>query len=165
MASDTDRHSAQRRSRSADVPHGARPVVRNAPTMHAMQDSLAKLPWKNLRDHDPAFKYTTIQLDRNYRVRLHVDGNHHRPSMIMGLGDYSGGDLWIMPTSQCSPTPAAAEDPADTEAGAEPEAEPSAEALADALREAEHKTDFLQRPRLYRQTARMLCSASRTQGN
>eukprot|EP00747_Dinoflagellata_sp_TGD_P104254 gnl/TRDRNA2_/TRDRNA2_169203_c3_seq1.p2 gnl/TRDRNA2_/TRDRNA2_169203_c3~~gnl/TRDRNA2_/TRDRNA2_169203_c3_seq1.p2 ORF type:complete len:111 (+),score=14.73 gnl/TRDRNA2_/TRDRNA2_169203_c3_seq1:93-425(+) len=110
MTSSADRHSAKMRSFSADVPRGARPVVRSAPTMHGVQEAA------------PA-------------------------------------------AAEAAPANPAAQAAADPEAGAEPEAEPSAEALADALREAEHKTDFLQRPRLYRQTARMLCSASRTQGN
>jgi len=43
----------------------------------------------------PGFVYTTIQLNRNYSAKMHVDGNNHGWSMIIGLGDYEGGDLWI----------------------------------------------------------------------
>jgi len=42
------------------------------------------------------FKYTTLQLNRNYPAKLHVDRNNHGPSYIIGLGNYTGGELWIM---------------------------------------------------------------------
>ena len=43
----------------------------------------------------PEFKFTTIQLNRNYGAKMHVDGNNHGLSAIMALGDYTGGELWL----------------------------------------------------------------------
>lgn len=47
------------------------------------------------QDH-PTFRYTTIQLNRDYSAKMHVDGNNHGPSYITGFGEYTGGQLWIM---------------------------------------------------------------------
>ena len=41
------------------------------------------------------FPYTTIQFNKNYTAKMHVDGNNHGWSYIIGLGDYSGGELWL----------------------------------------------------------------------
>jgi len=41
-------------------------------------------------------KFTTLQLNRNYSAKLHVDGNNHGASSIIGLGNYIGGELWVM---------------------------------------------------------------------
>ena len=35
----------------------------------------------------------TMQLNRNYSARLHVDKNNHGPSYIIALGEYQGGRL------------------------------------------------------------------------
>ena len=40
------------------------------------------------------FHNTTMQLNRNYSARLHVDKNSHGPSYIIALGNYQGGRLW-----------------------------------------------------------------------
>ena len=40
------------------------------------------------------FFNTTMQLNRNYSARLHVDKNNHGPSYIIALGEYQGGRLW-----------------------------------------------------------------------
>eukprot|EP01051_Picozoa_sp_SAG22_P009177 SAG22_NODE_746_length_7496_cov_5.066513_3_plen_141_part_00 len=42
----------------------------------------------------PGFRFTSIQVNKNYKSVLHVDGNNLGPSMIVGVGDYEGGDLW-----------------------------------------------------------------------
>ena len=39
------------------------------------------------------FFNTTMQLNRNYSARLHVDKNNHGPSYIIALGEYQGGRL------------------------------------------------------------------------
>ena len=39
----------------------------------------------------PKFPYSTIQLNKNYSAKLHVDGNNHGPSYIIGLRQYEGG--------------------------------------------------------------------------
>jgi len=44
----------------------------------------------------PDFPYTTIQFNKNYASKMHVDGNNEGPSYICGFGDYTGGELWIL---------------------------------------------------------------------
>merc|ERR1719174_1485220 len=48
------------------------------------------------RQEKPDFKFTTIQLNKNYAAKMHVDGNNHGPSYIIGLGEYTGGEVWVM---------------------------------------------------------------------
>ena len=43
----------------------------------------------------PRRKYTTIQFNKNYATKMHVDGNNEGPSYIVGFGDYTGGQAWI----------------------------------------------------------------------
>ena len=42
----------------------------------------------------PTYPFTTIQLNKNYNAKMHVGGNNHGPSMIIGLEEYTGGSLW-----------------------------------------------------------------------
>ena len=39
------------------------------------------------------FFNTTMQLNRNYSARLHVDKNNHGPSYVIALGEYQGDRL------------------------------------------------------------------------
>jgi hypothetical protein len=48
-----------------------------------------------MREYDPTFKFTSIQIDRQRRSPLHCDANNHGRSLMMGLGDYVGGRLWL----------------------------------------------------------------------
>jgi hypothetical protein len=51
---------------------------------------------KNLiAHHHPNFKYTTIQLNKNVLSPPHIDKNNVGPSYIIGLGEYTGGELSI----------------------------------------------------------------------
>ena len=43
----------------------------------------------------PNFKFTTIQINKNNMTALHVDRNNLGPSAMIGLGDYTGGEIWI----------------------------------------------------------------------
>lgn len=43
----------------------------------------------------PEFKYTTIQVNKNVLSLPHVDKNNVGPSYIIGLGNYTGGELVI----------------------------------------------------------------------
>ena len=45
--------------------------------------------------HKPEFKFTTIQYNKNMRAARHVDGKNVGISYIVGLGDYTGGELII----------------------------------------------------------------------
>jgi len=41
--------------------------------------------------NEKEFYNTTMQLNRNYSARLHVDKNNHGPPYIIALGEYEGG--------------------------------------------------------------------------
>ena len=42
----------------------------------------------------PGFTFTSIQVNKNYESDMHCDKNNLGPSLITGLGEYSGGKLW-----------------------------------------------------------------------
>jgi len=48
-----------------------------------------------IKQHDPNFEYTTIQLNKNIQSPPHIDKNNVGYSYIIGLGDYTGGNLVI----------------------------------------------------------------------
>jgi hypothetical protein len=39
--------------------------------------------------------FTTIQFNKNYQCKKHIDGNNVGISTIIGLGDYEGGELLV----------------------------------------------------------------------
>lgn len=56
---------------------------------------LARLLTDFVKHEVPDFEFTSIQVNKDYAAALHVDKNNAGTSMIIGLGDYSGGQLWI----------------------------------------------------------------------
>uniref|UniRef100_A0A6C0C4T1 Fe2OG dioxygenase domain-containing protein n=1 Tax=viral metagenome TaxID=1070528 RepID=A0A6C0C4T1_9ZZZZ len=50
---------------------------------------------KLMKIHDPKFEFTTIQYNKNMRAARHVDGRNVGTSYIVGLGDYTGGELIV----------------------------------------------------------------------
>lgn len=48
-----------------------------------------------MRQHDPEFKFTTIQLNKNVLSPPHIDKNNMGPSYIIALGDFTGGNLMV----------------------------------------------------------------------
>ena len=48
-----------------------------------------------MRRHNPNFKFTSIQVNKNNRTAKHTDANNVGVSYMIGLGDYTGGDLEI----------------------------------------------------------------------
>jgi len=40
-------------------------------------------------------EYTSIQFNKNYQCRKHIDGRNIGESTIIGLGDYTGGELLV----------------------------------------------------------------------
>jgi len=44
---------------------------------------------------DPNFKFSSIQFNKNYKMKKHIDKNNVGKSYIIGLGDYEGGELLI----------------------------------------------------------------------
>jgi hypothetical protein len=41
------------------------------------------------------FDFSTVQVNHNYRTKEHTDSHNVGMSLIVGLGDYSGGDLIV----------------------------------------------------------------------
>lgn len=41
------------------------------------------------------FKFTTVQVNYNYKTKPHIDKNNVGSSVIVGLGDYVGGDVIV----------------------------------------------------------------------
>ncbi|CAE8689729.1 unnamed protein product [Polarella glacialis] len=56
---------------------------------------LARLLVAFANAHNPDFMFTSIQVNKNYAARPHVDKNNLGTSMIIGLGSYDGGELWV----------------------------------------------------------------------
>jgi hypothetical protein len=56
-----------------------------------------------LKLHDPNFKYTTIQYNKNHRCAKHKDGRNVGESYIIGLGDYTGGELMVWDENDKNP--------------------------------------------------------------
>ena len=43
----------------------------------------------------PDFRFTTIQFNRSYKMAKHLDAKNAGVSYIIGLGDYTGGELIV----------------------------------------------------------------------
>lgn len=41
------------------------------------------------------FRFTTVQVNYNYKTKTHIDKNNIGDSVIVGLGDYTGGNLLV----------------------------------------------------------------------
>jgi len=60
-----------------------------------------KHPWVTrlligaLRCEAPDFPFTSIQINYDYASRPHVDKSNLGTSYILGLGDYTGGEVWV----------------------------------------------------------------------
>lgn len=50
---------------------------------------------KLIHEIDPEFEYNAITLNHNFKCEPHYDKNNKSPSLIIGLGDYQGGELVI----------------------------------------------------------------------
>lgn len=62
--------------------------TRNRPQLAALLCAFA-------RQELPGFRFTSIQVNKDYRAAMHADRNNRGISWIIGLGDYEGGRLWI----------------------------------------------------------------------
>eukprot|EP00929_Paragymnodinium_shiwhaense_P123499 TRINITY_DN9741_c0_g2_i1.p1 TRINITY_DN9741_c0_g2~~TRINITY_DN9741_c0_g2_i1.p1 ORF type:complete len:1978 (+),score=630.39 TRINITY_DN9741_c0_g2_i1:207-6140(+) len=60
----------------------------------ALWPSVAKIIARMVRRSHPDFAFTTLQLNRNYCAKMHVDGNNAGPSWSMAVGPFTGGLLW-----------------------------------------------------------------------
>jgi len=48
---------------------------------------------KLMKQHNPNFKFSSVQINENQKTSKHKDGNNVGQSYIIGLGDYTGGDV------------------------------------------------------------------------
>ena len=68
---------------------------------------LTKFLVKYCEQNNPDFKFSCIQVNKDVKCDLHIDGNNLGPTLIIGIGDYEpiqsptticeyyGGHLWI----------------------------------------------------------------------
>ena len=45
---------------------------------------------------DEQLTFTGIQLNKDYQAAVHIDAKNISTSWIIGLGEYSGGELWVI---------------------------------------------------------------------
>ena len=48
-----------------------------------------------MKSRDPKFKFSSIQFNKNHRSSKHTDSKNTGISYIIGLGDYTGGELIV----------------------------------------------------------------------
>lgn len=48
-----------------------------------------------MQKHDPDFKYTTIQVNKNFSSVPHVDKNNVGISYVIAMGDFEGGEIFV----------------------------------------------------------------------
>lgn len=71
-------------------------VIRDSKRTHTPKyKDVYKLAVKLMREHDPKFRFSSIQVNKNNRTAKHIDGNNVGFSYITGLGDYTGGALKV----------------------------------------------------------------------
>lgn len=51
---------------------------------------------KLMHGHDPSFRYTSIQVNKNQKCAPHRDANNKGPSYIIGFGNYTGGEVVVV---------------------------------------------------------------------
>lgn len=56
---------------------------------------LYELSKKFIAEINPDFKYTTICINKNLVCQKHKDAKNDGQSLIIGLGDYEGGNLYV----------------------------------------------------------------------
>jgi hypothetical protein len=62
-------------------------------TREPKYNTLFKETKKLLKLKDPKFKFSSVQFNKNHRAAKHIDGRNMGVSYIIGLGDYTGGEL------------------------------------------------------------------------
>jgi len=63
---------------------------------------LTRLLCRFMRQQDPDFNFTSIQVNYGFASREHVDQNNLGPSWIHALGGFQGGELWVEDASSGS---------------------------------------------------------------
>ena len=55
--------------------------------------ALLKAAKSFLKTHDPNYKFEAVTINKNHAAAKHTDKNNKGHSYIIGLGNYTGGDL------------------------------------------------------------------------
>tara|TARA_R100001440_G_scaffold7114_5_gene14235 strand:+ start:275 stop:781 length:507 start_codon:yes stop_codon:yes gene_type:complete len=69
--------------------------IQSAKTNEPKYKEIFKETRKLMKLKDPNFKYTSIQFNKNHRSAKHTDSKNMGVSYIIGLGDYTGGELVV----------------------------------------------------------------------
>ena len=85
-------HFALGKVNRLDLPFGERQVESRHNKKH---QKLLHLCDNLIKKFHPDFKYTTIQINKNHLCPPHKDSNNSGMSYIIGLGDYTGGELVV----------------------------------------------------------------------
>jgi hypothetical protein len=73
-----------------------------APSRHNKKHAeLLKMAKAFLKTHDPKYGFHAVTINKNHAAAKHVDSNNRGHSYIIGLGDYTGGELVF--TDKASP--------------------------------------------------------------
>ena len=83
----------QDRDNIVNIPKGKTGVVDSKKTNTPKYKELFEEASKLMKSHNPNFKFTSIQFNKNQKTKKHKDGNNVGKSYIIGLGDYTGGDV------------------------------------------------------------------------
>jgi hypothetical protein len=85
---------------------GSRSGYRKMLSMKTREPTYKKLfkeTKKLMRLKDPKFKFTSVQYNKNHRAARHRDAKNTGISYIVGLGDYTGGELTIFDENEKNP--------------------------------------------------------------
>ena len=85
---------------------GSRSGYRKMLSMKTREPKYSKLfneSKKLMRLKDPKFKFNSIQFNKNHRCARHRDAKNTGVSYIVGLGDYTGGELTIFDENEKNP--------------------------------------------------------------
>ena len=85
---------------------GSRAGYRKMLSMKSREPKYKKLLYetkKLMRLKDPKFKFTSVQYNKNHRTARHRDAKNVGVSYIVGLGNYTGGDLIIFDEDEKNP--------------------------------------------------------------
>ena len=53
--------------------------------------NMTKVLCRFMKESDPSFAFTTIQINKNFAAKPHRDANNAGPSRLIALGDFEGG--------------------------------------------------------------------------
>lgn len=80
-------------SREQQTVKGKDPIVTSKLTNTPKYKPLFEEASKLMKQHNPNFKFTSIQINEDQKTSKHKDGYNVGKSYIIGLGDYTGGEV------------------------------------------------------------------------